>query len=224
VSDNIWSNNLNNSIRSVTTPNQKVVLYGGRDSFISHYAGPYPTLELESEQFSGTELRKQTSVKAINSPEFRAGVIWAQYNQYPKVFTTVDIAILKFDVEKNILYTLMARKPNEKLIRFVGGFAEPDSECFELDAKREVMEEVGVEITEPKYLGSFKVQDWRYKNEVDKIKTMFFVSEYVFGSAEAKDDIADCQWIEVKKIKDEDIVSEHRKLFARLLNYIASGK
>src|SRR5690242_6721581 len=34
VNDEVWSKNLDSAISSVTTPNQKVVLYGGRDSFI----------------------------------------------------------------------------------------------------------------------------------------------------------------------------------------------
>lgn len=222
VSDEIWSKNLDSTISSVTTPNQKVVLYGGRDSFMGHYKGRFPTVELDSGMVhSGTEIRKEASVKAINSSDFRSGVVWAYYNQYARVMTTVDMAIVK---KTDKVELLMARKPNEKLIRFVGGFAEPDSECFELDAIREVSEEVGVEITYPKYLGSFKVKDWRYKNGVDKVKTLFFYCEYVFGKAEAKDDIADCQWFDISKMKSEDIVVEHRPLFECLVAYLITSQ
>ncbi len=222
VSNEAWSRDVDNIINSITTPNQKTVLYGGRDSFISCYSGRYPTIELEADKVcSGTEIRKTTSVLARDNHHFRAGVIWSVYNQYPKVFTTVDVAIMKNpSLSMNQMETLLARKSNEKLYRFVGGFAEPNSESFEHDAIREVMEETGLEVSRPKYLGSFKIDDWRYRKDVDKIKTMFFVSEYIFGKADANDDIAETRWFKLSELNENCIVSEHRDLFKCLLNYL----
>lgn len=226
VSDEIWSKNVDKIINSVITPGQKVVLYGSRDSFISHYHGRFPTLVLEADSTcSGTEIRNQVSIQAVNSPDFRKGVIWSAYNQFPRVFTTVDIAVVKYNSERNDNQILLARKPNEKLYRFVGGFAEPNSECFELDALRELHEEVGaIEVTHPKYLGSFKVQDWRLAKEVDKVKTLFFVCDYMFGQAVADDDIEEVKWFWKSEINENYIVLEHRKMFNTLLDYIEKGK
>ncbi len=221
VSDEIWSKNVDKIINSVVTPGQSVVLYGSRDSFIPHYKGKFDTLELEADKVcSGTEVRKNASIETINTSDFRSGVTWAYHNQFPKVFTTVDVSIIKNSIEKNIVEILLARKPNENLFRFVGGFAEPDSESFELDAMREVMEETKLSVHPPKYLGSFKVKDWRYQNEVDKVKTLFFVCDYFFGSAEANDDVQEVKWFEFKQVKETDIVLEHREMFKTLVNYI----
>ena len=131
VSNFVWSKNLDSAISTIIPNTQSVVLYGGRESFIPKYSGRFPTLEFENEGFfSGTEIRKTASVQDINSDDFRAGVISGVSNQYPKVFTTVDIAIFR----KNEL--LLGRKPDESLFRFIGGFAEPDSDSFEIDGKR----------------------------------------------------------------------------------------
>ena len=176
--DEAWSERLDEQISDIVSPNQSVVLYGSRDSFIDHYSGKFNTIELQQETFiSGTEIRKSIGRKVKNTPAFRAGVIWAAYNQYPKVYATVDVAILDED-EKRLL---LARKPFEKLYRFVGGFADPKSSSYEEDARREVAEEAGIEITDPQYVGSYYIDDWRYRSEVDKIKTLFFKARIMFG-------------------------------------------
>lgn len=212
VSNELWSRRLDSQISSIIPFNQSVVLYGGRESFIPKYSGKYPTLEFENEGFfSGTDIRKEVSVEDINSDDFRAGVISGVYNQYPKVYTTVDIAIF---CKENIL---LGRKPDESLFRFIGGFSEPDSECFEDDAKREVQEETGVEVADLKYVCSKKVQDWRYRNSVDKIKTVLYSCEYVFGSPKAADDIAEIRWFKFDSLKLSDVVESHRPLLESLI-------
>ncbi len=206
-----WSKNLDRSIGTVIPATQSVVLYGGRDSFKPHYHGRFPVLEFENEgYFSGTESRREASIVNRDSEDFRAGVISGVYNQFPKVFTTVDIAIF------NKSQILLAQKEGESLLRFVGGFAEPDSECFEDDAAREVQEETGLEVSRPIYVGSKKVEDWRYRKCPDKVKTILFLCDYIFGAAEAKDDIVGVKWVEFQSLKESDIVLEHRHLFAML--------
>jgi bifunctional NMN adenylyltransferase/nudix hydrolase len=213
-SDELWSKRLDEQIGDVVGPTQKVTLYGGRDSFISHYKGKYSTVELESERImSASEIRKGISAKVKSSPDFRAGVIWASQNQYPKVFTTVDIAVFNEDGSK----ILLARKPDEKLYRLIGGFADPRSDSFEMDAKREVSEEAHIEIGDLQYLGSHKIDDWRYRNETDKIKTLLFSAKYIFGSPQADDDIAELRWFKFEIKLIDEIVEAHRPLYTMLL-------
>ncbi len=213
VSNAAWSKALDNQITCLVTHNQSVVLYGGRDSFKPHYQGKFPVLEFENEgMISGTVVRKEASVKAINSPDFRAGVIWSVYNRFPTVYTTVDIAI--FNSKNEIL---LAKKPNEKEWRFVGGFSDPDDDTFEMAAKREVAEETGLEVADLEYVGSFKVSDWRYEKELDKIKTILFKCKYVYGAAKAQDDIENVKWFDFSKINLDDIVLCHRPLMKKLL-------
>jgi bifunctional NMN adenylyltransferase/nudix hydrolase len=214
-SDEEWSKNLDQQISDLTGPGQTVVLYGSRDCFISHYTGKYKTEELVQEVFtSGTETRKSISKKVKNTPEFRAGVIWAAYNQYPKVWPTVDIAILNEDETK----VLLARKPGEAEYRFVGGFAEPKSESYEEDARREVMEEAGIDVTDPVYLSSFNVRDWRYTQEIDKIKTLFFVCKYISGRPQANDDVCEVRWFDLRDfVKSVDNIVENHKPMMEML-------
>jgi bifunctional NMN adenylyltransferase/nudix hydrolase len=197
-----------------------VTLYGSRDSFIAYYSGRFPTQELIPEStVSGTEARKLIGSRAKGTQDFREGVIWATQNRYAVSYTTVDIAVVDFKEHK----LLLGRKPTETLFRFVGGFAEPNSPSFEDDAKRELQEETGLVIPNVTYIGSAKVDDWRYRNEQDKIKTLFFLAEYTTGSAQASDDIAQTKWvsldlgIELKKL----IVPEHHMLVDLLLNHLA---
>lgn len=223
-SDVEWSKALDKSISSLTTPNQKVALYGGRDSFKPHYHGKYPVLEFESEGFfSGTEIRQAVSVRTINSADFRAGVIWARYNNFPLVYATVDIAIMTGDRKQ----VLLAQKPGETRWRFVGGFSEPESDSFELDAKREVNEETGVEVDSLIQVGSKRVKDWRYRNEVDQVKTNFYLGTYIHGKAEAQDDISAVKWFnydEIVNMENPPIVDSHLPLWKMLVDFLKKEK
>lgn len=219
--DNNWSKELDEKIGDLVGPNQTAVLYGSRDSFIKYYSGSYATQELIQDIFiSGSEIRKSISKKVKNTPEFRAGVIWAAYNQYPKVFPTVDVAIFNSDGNK----VLLGRKPKETLFRFIGGFASTKDSSYEEDAIREVEEETGIVIDYPEYIGSYLIDDWRYRNEKDKIKTLFFVATHVSGIPNASDDIAEVKWFDIKDLKEEDVVNTHKVLVRALNWYLETDK
>jgi len=211
-SDRAWSKNLDEQISDIVGPTSTVTLYGGRESFIDHYYGRHSTCEIEQEIYvSGTQERKKVSVKTKGSDDFRAGVIWAAYNQYPKAIPTIDVAI--WDSDKKRL--LMAKKPNEPLYRFVGGFAQGQG-TYESEARREVSEEAHVEISDPQYVGSHVIDDWRYRRELDNIVTILFESIHVFGKPIPDDDICELRWFDVNKIKETDLVPAHRPLLKML--------
>lgn len=211
--DVAWSKRLDEQIGDLLNPAQTVSLYGSRDSFISHYTGRYPTVEFEPISIvSGTELRKEISSKVKASADFRAGVIWAVYNQYPQTIATIDIAI--YDDRNRFL---MVRKPSEKLFRFVGGFSQPEEKSYEMDALREVSEEVGVEIACLQYIGSTYIEDWRFEQQTNKIKTVFFEAKYVFGSPRPEDDVCEAKWI--TELSENDVVPEHKVLVQMLKKY-----
>ena len=217
ANDDGWSIDLDEKISDIIGPNQSVVLYGSRDSFIELYKGKYPTQELVQEVYiSGTEIRRSISKKVKNTPEFRAGVIWAAYNQYPKVYATVDIAVFNEECNK----ILMARKPKEDKYRFIGGFASPTSISYEADARREVSEEAGIEVSDPQYVGSYFIDDWRYKNEVDKIKTILYACKILYGKPQAGDDVCEVRWFGIKEISNDNIVTNHVVLLEAIKNKI----
>jgi bifunctional NMN adenylyltransferase/nudix hydrolase len=224
----VWSKKLDEQVSDIVGPNQTVVMYGSRDSFIKSYEGKYPTQELMQEVYvSGTEIRRKISRKVRNDAKFRGGIIWGTYNRYPTVFTTVDVAILNEDGDK----ILLARKPYENEYRFIGGFADPNSSSFEADARREVMEEAGIDISDPEYIGSFKIDDWRYRNEVDKIKTILFTCKLVSGRPKAADDICEVKWFSISDLTkaltkgDLSVVAqEHQDMMGVFLTKRLQGK
>jgi bifunctional NMN adenylyltransferase/nudix hydrolase len=214
-----WSADLDRKIGDVVNPLQSVVLYGGRDSFIRSYSGRYPTKELVPEVFvSGDAIRSGLSKCVKNTPEFRAGVIWAAYNQFPKVYPAVDIALFQEGL-KNIL---LGRKPSETKYRFIGGFADPGSASYEEDAKREVNEEAfDGEISEPVYVGSFDARDWRYQHDVDTIRTILFASQVVFGTPRPADDICEVRWFPFNRFDYKTrLVEGHIPLWEKLMSFM----
>ena len=214
-SDHNWSRELDRRIREVS-PTGGVIIYGGRDSFISHYDGAFRTQELESDayyNFSGTEIRNQLAKKSTSSADFRAGVIYACSNRYPTGYPTVDVAI----VHEGRL--LLGRKLNEDKYRFIGGFFDPKSDTsLEMAARREASEETGgMSVEIDKYIGSFVVDDWRYRGERDKIITTFYQAKKLYGPSIPSDDIAELKWFDLTAIKADSIMYEHIPLMNAFL-------
>jgi bifunctional NMN adenylyltransferase/nudix hydrolase len=195
-SDTEWSKKLDEQINDLRVGSQTVVLYGGRDSFISHYTGKFPTQELLQETFmSGNAVRKEIArSSARNSPEFRAGAIWASQSRFPTAYQCVDVVVLNEDGTKILLGQ---KKTDGDRWRFFGGFSDPRSESLEQDARREVAEEAGIEIGDVTYVGSTIIDDWRYRSEPDCIKTALFRAKYLHGRPAPGDDIDVVQWFPV---------------------------
>jgi bifunctional NMN adenylyltransferase/nudix hydrolase len=219
----LWSKNLDRHINKIIGPGQKAVLYGGRDSFVQSYMGKFPTFELLPNKFiSAREIRKNIGIKSKTTEEFREGVIWAVENQYPSVHPTVDFAIVNEDSAPR--QVLLARKPNEELLRFPGGFADVNSPSYEDDVLREAKEETGLVFDDkPTYIGSTLIDDWRYRAEQNKIKTLMFVLKYTKGSPKADDDIADVRWVKFREIDEKQIVPSHRPLIHLLNDYYGNN-
>ncbi len=210
-SDDDWSNEIDKRIRECC-PVGSVVLYGSRDSFVKYYKGNFDTKVLEPKDApAGTQIRLEVSQEVKLSPDFRAGVIFAAYNQYDKVYPTVDIAIMDRDK------VLLGRKSGQTKFRFPGGFTDPTDNCYEKAAKREVHEETGLEIGDVKYVGSAKIDDWRYRSEHDKIITLFFKAKFVYGNAVANDDLTELKWFDLKNLTEAEMVEEHHVLLKMLI-------
>jgi len=210
-SNELWSRTLDTRIAEIH-PNSLILLYGSRDSFIEHYTGKHSTYELQSiVTVAGSQIREDILSNNYTSKDFRAGNIYATFNQYPKVYTTVDIAIVRDDE------LLLGKKSNESKYRFVGGFTDPTDTNFEHSARREVMEETGLEVNDFKYIASHKIDDWRYRNEIDKIITVFYKATYMYGKAQPADDIAFLKWFKLSDINKDDVMPEHHILLDSLI-------
>jgi bifunctional NMN adenylyltransferase/nudix hydrolase len=213
-SDKIWSDNLDNLLKSIFNAEQ-FCLYGSRDSFITYYSGKFETIELpEHGDYNATELRKQYADKVFDSNDFRAGILYSYYNQYPKVYPTVDVALFR----NNRSEILLGKKAINNKWRFVGGFSDPEDGCYEDAAERELAEECSeMQTTAMQYETSAKINDWRYRSEADKIITLLFSCDFIDGEPRAQDDIADLAWFKLTDlplmIKDGPISEEHIELF-----------
>lgn len=216
-----WSKQLDGRIADLTSPKQSVMLYGGRDSFILFYKGKHKTEELEPEVYvkiSGTEVRDKLKNMVESSDMFRAGVIWANENQYDHAMCVIDIAIFNDDYTK----ILLGKRNWEAECRFFGGFVDVADNNFEMTVRREVKEEAGIEITDPVYICSRRIQDWRYRNEKDKVFTTFFAAKYMYGSITPGDDIDECKWVDINNPRpgiysiSENLVPEHEILLEEL--------
>jgi len=205
--DEMWVKNLDFMISTLESTNS-IMLYGGRDSFISTYTKyhhKYETTELIPDEYvkiySGTQLRDDVAKKLYSSLDFRRGIIWTNYNKYPTVYSTVDAFIMNSDKTKVLL---CKKNESDPLWRFVGGFADTNSDTFEKDVIREVKEETNMDVVELDYVGNYKIDDWRYNNQHDCIRTMFYVVCAV-GNPYPDDDIVSVKWFDIEEVLDCDI-------------------
>lgn len=225
--DEQWSENIDAQLRLIQAPMEKAVIYGSRDSCLPHYKGTTPTQIVEHTagiiEMSGKQAREELAVRAQSSEAWRAGAIWAAHQHFPKVVTTVDVAVVDYTRDQ----VLLVRKPKETAWRILGGFSEPKTKSFEEDAKREVLEESGLALDYLQYLGSFNIPDWRMKfGDGDQIRTLLFAGRYVYGFPVASDDIEETKWVSFASILNIDglacpkTVPEHADLFLALKDHL----
>lgn len=222
--DKVWSENLDKVIDNfISTDSQNAVIYGSYDNTIKHYCGKYNTEIYTSEIIqSETNARFYAGSKVQNSSEWRAGAVWSAQQQYDKVYPTVDCVIFTDTTFSKIW---MAKKANESKLRFVGGFADPNDNSFEETAIREAREETNLTCVVAGYIGSTKIDDWRYRNEFDKIITNIFALVPIEKQKPmAMDDIKELHMVDLNKV-DVDFVKnniqpEHQNIMVKVLDFI----
>ncbi len=214
--DAVWSEEIDELIARLF-PAHEAVLYGSRGSFIPHYKGVHKTHELaQVSSVSGTDIREKVC-EPSSSKEFRKGMIYAARKRFPTSYQTVDIAIVKFESNEILLGQ---RTRDRDKFRFFGGFVDPNDESLELASKREgAVEEAGnIEIGNPQYIGSFRINDYRYRKAQDKVMTSLFIAPYIFGAPRAGDDIDVVAWHPIATLLDI-IVPEHAVLAEHFIDY-----
>ena len=217
-SDLVWSINLDALVTEVF-PTDKATLYGSSDSFLTHYMGRLDTKELDGLTVPrGTYLREQILQNVIDSPDFRAGVIFGVGNRWPISYQCIDVAIIGDSGDR----VLLGRKKGEDMYRFICGVLGTPDRDLAATVKREVTEETGVEVGDVEYICSARIDDWRYRKSQDKLMTAFFVAKYIFGSPQGVDDIVEAKWIPLKNTVEwanETLLPEHRFLGQALINW-----
>lgn len=226
-----WSNNLDEIIsanHSRPSIGDGVTMYGSRDSFLNTYHGVFKKEFVEGIIIEGLSATKRREFihgnPEHNCPSWRRGVIWSSEHKYPTSYQTVDIAIINKD-KVGGTQILLGKRLTENKFRFMGGFCDVEDSSLECSVIREAKEEAGnISIDNIKYLGSFRVDDWRYGTEKDKIMTTLFVCDYLGGTAEANDDINEVQWFETKELTEDVFEPEHIPLFYKLKEHLKNNK
>lgn len=220
--DALWSRDLDAIVGGHAAVGE-AVLYGSRDSFLRYYSGAYRTEEIAPvDDVSATELRLEAVTHPARTVDFRCGVIYAATTRPPVVYQTVDVAVL----DRARARVLFARKHEDSgLLRFLGGFVLPSDASLEDAARREAAEESGaVEVGEPVYLGSIRVDDWRYRVGPDRIVTALFAVPYVFGHAHGARDVDETVWAAEAEVASgalaARLVPEHRPLGELLARHL----
>jgi hypothetical protein len=75
--------------------------------------------------------------------------------------------------------------------------------------------------TEPVYITSRNVNDWRYRGELDGITTAFYEIEFTGtdDQVHAADDLGEVKWFAFEDMKREDMEGEHVHLFDALMTF-----
>lgn len=226
--NDVWSQAVDDVIAGAFGKSS-AILYGGRDSFIPYYEGKHLTCEFASGiDITGTETRKEAALIPLDDTSFRKGVIYGVTNQFPRVFPTVDMAMVKVErydsATKTMvpdLQVLLGRKPTETQFRLPGGFADLADPSMEAAAGRELHEETGMYCEHPvRYVGTYKVHDWRHRWCEDVgVMTHLYTTQYCFGGPTAGDDLEEVKWFPLNADLAAQVVEEHRPLLEAVLTY-----
>ena len=215
--DDYWSQTLDDIILTFAGEEDSVVLYGGRDSFIPHYKGAFETLELTSiESESGTEARLRLETVFPITEQGRAGVIYAAFNKWTNPLVCVDIAMFK---RPGSHFVAMGKKAGEYKWRLPGGFIDNADPDFETAARRELLEETHLLTGPLQYVGSFTINDARYRRSELTLKTVLFMGVTKCADAiQAGDDLVECDWVDIHALNfEKDVVPDHIKLLKKIL-------
>lgn len=211
-SDVVWSAELD-ALITAAFPDREILLYGSRDSFIDRYHGRLPCeLVAPIDNVSGSAARENLRVSP--STAFRQGVIHAHVTRRPIPYPTIDVAVM----DSNLRNVLLARKSTDgDGLRFIGGFVDTTDVSLEAAARREIREEASdIEVTDFRYLGSHIVNDWRYRDSMDRLLTSLFRATYVFGAPIPQDDIVHLEWAPITRMLSA-LIESHKPLGEMLL-------
>lgn len=214
----VWSEHLE-ALLAEHFPGEQYMLFIGSETTPSPYTGTLPIRVLPFEEKEGpADPCGKDAEDVLPSEAFRRGIRYAFCSTYARVNPTVDVALL--DGGK----VLLGKKKERDGWRLPGGFADPADESFEAAAARELREECGaVQTGAMRYIGSARIDDWRYRTEADKVLTLLFATTLIAGTPQAGDDLAEVEWFDLARLEGMlaagAIAEEHHVLIRLLLDH-----
>ena len=168
-------------------------------------------LNLSTEDYSYQQLKR-----------IKEQLLKVPYIQYPVALHTVDMIPYRF--AKTGIEILLGRKNFRTQFQFLGGFVDP-KDSAEMAAVRELKEETSdtiiVKEKDLEYLGSFFIDDYRYRNSCHKVSTsLFMVAIESNKKVKPGDDIEEVKWFNVENLNEENLISEHKQLLDFFLTEI----
>jgi NADH pyrophosphatase NudC (nudix superfamily) len=121
------------------------------------------------------------------------------------------------------LVTVRAREPEKDRIDVPGGFLMAGEDPID-GVKREVMEELGVEI-ETNVSKCLTMAIHRYGEDGDFVLALGFRARLVSGDPKPTDDVADIKWVSEEELDSTDFAWPHdRELVRQALTTSSSGE
>lgn len=227
-SDSGWSNLIDSFIKSHGSLNNSYIYLDVE--LYPRYKGLIAKKEFETSIIEA-DARSYVKNHLDSNLDFRNGIIYASQHQWPKVYPTVDIGVIRVakakckENPKLQIEVLLGKKKGSDQLRFPGGFADPTDLFFEHTAGRELEEETNLrlDLGSFKYVCSLAIDDWRYKGR-DKIITTFFMAEISPEHsllAKAGDDLAEVGWYPLKEV---EVMEDHGILLENLKHKILEGE
>lgn len=156
----------------------------------------------------------------VTSEPSRRGIIYSATNRYPISHQVVDIAVIDEARDRKLI--LGMRHSERGMVRFPGGFVGVEDRSLEGAAARELREELNIDVApdDLEYVGSTKIDDWRYRGTRDGIKSALFLcvidSEKDVQSINGGDDLDAFNAIAIKDLSEANLVMEHLPLLGLL--------
>lgn len=192
-----WARRIDQMIDAVA-PGQAATIFCGPDGCGPLYrtaGGRHPIEVIESIPGHTHATMARAALQRRHTEDFRAGVIYFSERRWLNPLPIVDVAVIKGEE------VLLGQKADEHVRwRLIGGFVDLADRTLELAAKREVMEETGLEVGNLRYAGSALIDDWRYRSTPEQMLSTVFVADYVFGNPQPKDDIARVAWHSIPEV------------------------
>lgn len=164
-------------------------LYGALEEDLFHLAGRAAQIVAwdQTHQYCGS-----CGAQTVSAQHDRAKVCpQCGFTSYPRISPAVITAILK----GNQLLLAHARHFQGNMFSLIAGFVEP-GETLEDCVQREIMEEVGLKVTNIRYFGS---QQWPFPNSL----MIGFIADYESGEISVDgEEITEADWFDADRLPE----------------------